>query len=174
MANFFSSYGDQEYVMLHSNRRTDAIVLDTLISEQPDSDLIPKVVRGLMAARDNGRWDNTQENVFVILAMDDYFNTFENVAPDFIARVWLGDTYVAENPFQGYTTETYETTVPMSYLTEQEGTQDVIDPKGRRRAPLLPPGDDVCAHRPEASTRWTWALSCSAPTRRWTTRPTCP
>jgi hypothetical protein len=112
--------------MLHSNRRTDAIVLDTLIKEQPDSDLIPKVVSGLMAARNNGRWGNTQENVFVIVAMDDYFNTFEKVAPDFIARVWLGDTYVAENPFQGYTTDTYETVVPMSYLTQQEGTQDVI------------------------------------------------
>jgi len=127
MANFFSSYGDQDWVMLHSNRRTDAIVLDALITQQPDSDLIPKVVRGLMAARDaNGRWGNTQENVFVIVAMDQYFNTFEKVAPDFIARVWLGDTYVAENQFQGYSTDTYETVVPMRYLTQQDGTQDLI------------------------------------------------
>jgi hypothetical protein len=126
MANFFSSYGDQEWVMLHSDRRTDAVVLDALIAMQPDSDLIVKVVRGLMAARENGRWGNTQENVWVILAMDRYFNTFENVEPDFIARVWLGDTYVAESEFRGYTTDTYETTVPMRYLTEQEGTQDVV------------------------------------------------
>jgi hypothetical protein len=126
MANFFSSYGDQEWVMLHSDRRTDAVVLDALIAMQPDSDLIVKVVRGLMAARENGRWGNTQENVWVILAMDRYFNTFENVEPDFIARVWLGDTYVAESEFRGYTTNTYETTVPMRYLSEQEGTQDVV------------------------------------------------
>jgi hypothetical protein len=112
--------------MLHSDRRTDAVVLDALIAMQPDSDLIVKVVRGLMAARENGRWGNTQENVWVILAMDRYFNTFENVEPDFIARVWLGDTYVAESEFRGYTTDTYETTVPMRYLTEQEGTQDVV------------------------------------------------
>ena len=82
--------------MLHSNRRTDAVVLDALIAETPDSDLIPKVVAGLMAGRTNGRWGNTQENVFVLLAMDSYFNTFENVEPDFIARVWLGDVYVAD------------------------------------------------------------------------------
>jgi uncharacterized protein YfaS (alpha-2-macroglobulin family) len=126
MANFFSSYGDQEWVMLHSDRRTDAVVLDALIALEPDSDLIVKVVRGLMAARENGRWGNTQENVWVILAMDRYFNTFENVAPDFIARVWLGDTYVAESEFRGYTTDTYETTVPMRYLTEQAGTQDLV------------------------------------------------
>ena len=30
-ANFITSYGDQEYVMLHSNRRTDAVILDALI-----------------------------------------------------------------------------------------------------------------------------------------------
>jgi len=126
MANFFSSYGDQEWVMLHSDRRTDAVVLDALITMQPDSDLIAKVVRGLMAARDNGRWGNTQENVWVIVAMDRYFNTFENVEPDFVARVWLGETYVAESEFRGYTTDTYETTVPMRYLTEQEGDQDLV------------------------------------------------
>jgi uncharacterized protein YfaS (alpha-2-macroglobulin family) len=126
MANFFSSYGDQEWVMLHSDRRTDAVVLDALIAMQPDSDLIVKVVRGLMAARENGRWGNTQENVWVILAMDRYFNTYENVAPDFIARVWLGDTYVAESEFRGYTTDTYETTVPMRYLTAQTETQDLV------------------------------------------------
>lgn len=126
MANFVTSYGDQEYVMLHSNRRTDAIVLDALIRLTPESDLIPKVVAGLMAARDNGRWGNTQENVFVLVAMDAYFNTFENVAPDFVARTWLGDVYVAESAFQGYTTDTYETTVPMSYLVDMDGTQDLI------------------------------------------------
>jgi uncharacterized protein YfaS (alpha-2-macroglobulin family) len=126
MANFFSSYGDQEYVMLHSDRRTDAVVLDALITMQPDSDLIAKVVRGLMAAQHNGRWGNTQENVWVIVAMDRYFNTFENVEPDFIARVWLGETYVAESEFRGYTTDTVKTTVPMSYLAQHAGEQDLV------------------------------------------------
>lgn len=112
--------------MLHSDRRTDAVVLDALIALRPDSDLIVKVVRGLMAARENGRWGNTQENVWVIVAMDRYFNTYEDVAPNFIARVWLGDTYVAQSEFRGYTTDTYETTVPMRYLAEQEGTQDLV------------------------------------------------
>ncbi len=116
-ANFYTSYGDQEWVLLHSNRRTDAILLDAMINDQPESDLIPKIVNGLLANRTAGRWDNTQENVWVLLALDRYFNTYENVEPDFIARVWLGDTYVAEHPYQGYTTDAYQTLVPMTYLT---------------------------------------------------------
>ncbi len=102
-ANFITSYGDEAYLMLHSNRRTDAIVLDALINDSPDSDLIPKVVDGLLAHRTAGRWDNTQENVFVLLAMDRYFNTYEAVTPDFVARMWLGDTYVGEHAYQGRT-----------------------------------------------------------------------
>ncbi|MGL4647968.1 MAG: hypothetical protein ACRC1H_01065, partial [Caldilineaceae bacterium] len=127
-ANFFTSYGDQEWVLLHSNRRTDAILLDAMIEDQPDSDLIPKLVNGLLANAVNGRWDNTQENVFVLLALDTYFNTFEDVEPDFIARMWLGEIYVAEHAFEGYTTETRQTTVPMAFLAQGPAgeTQDVI------------------------------------------------
>ncbi|GIV76381.1 MAG: hypothetical protein KatS3mg050_0775 [Litorilinea sp.] len=128
-ANFTTSYGDDGYLLLHSNRRTDALILDALIQDQPDSDLIPKVVNGLLAHRTRGRWGNTQENVFVLLALDRYFNTYESVTPDFVARIWLGDTYVAAHEFRGRTTETQETTIPMDYLVDPargEGPHDLI------------------------------------------------
>jgi len=125
-ANFITSYDDDAWVMLHSNRRTDAVVLDALMVETPTSDLIPKVVAGLMNGRNNGRWGNTQENVFVLLAMDRYFNTFEAETPDFVARMWLGESYVAEHTHQGRTTETQQTVAPMSFLVEQPGTQNLV------------------------------------------------
>ncbi len=125
-ANFITSYDDDAWVMLHSNRRTDAVVLDALMVQTPTSDLIPKVVAGLMNGRTNGRWSNTQENVFVLLAMDRYFNTFEATTPDFVARMWLGETYVAEHTHQGRTTETQQTVAPMSFLVEQPGVQDLV------------------------------------------------
>lgn len=126
-ANFTMSYGDQTYLMLHSNRRTDAVILDALIGGAPDSDLIPKVVSGLLAHRTRGRWSNTQENVFVLLALDRYFNTFESQTPDFVARIWLGETYAGDHAYSGRSTERHKTQIPMSYLldTEQE-TQDLI------------------------------------------------
>ncbi|MBE2225322.1 MAG: hypothetical protein IAF02_27550, partial [Anaerolineae bacterium] len=34
-ANFTTSYGDDDYVMLHSDRRTDGVLLNTLINEDP-------------------------------------------------------------------------------------------------------------------------------------------
>ena len=125
-ANFTTSYGDQAYLLLHSDRRTDAIILDAMIAGDPESDLIPKVVNGLLAHRTEGRWDNTQENVFVLLALDRYFNTFEAQTPDFVARIWLGDTYVGEHAYQGRTTERHETAIPMAYLAASDEAQDLI------------------------------------------------
>ena len=125
-ANFTTDYGDQAYLLLHSDRRTDAVILDAMIAAQPDSDLIPKVVNGLLAHRTQGRWNNTQENVFVLLALDRYFKTFEAQTPDFVARIWLGDTYVGDHTYQGRTTERHETEIPMSYLTAGEAVQDLI------------------------------------------------
>jgi len=125
-ANFSTSYGDQAYLLLHSDRRTDAIILDALIAADPESDLIPKVVNGLLAHRTRGRWRNTQENVFVLLALDRYFKTFEAQTPDFVARIWLGDTYVGEHAFAGRTTERHETAVPMDYLATSDEEQDLV------------------------------------------------
>jgi uncharacterized protein YfaS (alpha-2-macroglobulin family) len=129
-ANFTTYYDDQTYLLLSSNRRTDAILMDALIGDNPDSDLIPKLVNGLLAHRKQGRWYNTQENVFVLLALDRYFNTFEAQTPDFVARIWLGETYAGEHVYSGRTTERHETQIPMAYLVDESlgggGTQDLI------------------------------------------------
>jgi uncharacterized protein YfaS (alpha-2-macroglobulin family) len=118
-ANFTTDYGDDAYLLLHSNRRTDAIILDALIAGDPESDLIPKVVNGLLAQRTRGRWHNTQENVFVLLALDRYFNTYEDQEPEFVARMWLGDTYAGSHEFSGRSTDYRETIIPMAYLVDE-------------------------------------------------------
>jgi uncharacterized protein YfaS (alpha-2-macroglobulin family) len=129
-ANFTTAYDEQTYLLLSSNRRTDAILLDAMITDNPDHDLIPKLVNGLLAHRTRGRWSNTQENVFVLLALDRYFNTFESQTPDFVARIWLGDAYAGSHEYHGRTTERRETTIPMVYLVEptetDSQTQDLI------------------------------------------------
>ena len=129
-ANFTTAYDDQTYLLLSSDRRTDAILLAALMEDNPDSDLIVKVVNGLLAHRVKGRWENTQENVFVLLALDKYFNTYESQTPDFVARLWLGDTYAGANEFRGRTTERHETLIPMTYVLSETGsaggTQNLI------------------------------------------------
>ncbi|HEX8354196.1 MAG TPA: alpha-2-macroglobulin family protein [Pyrinomonadaceae bacterium] len=120
-AHFTTSYGDDDYLLLRSDRRADGVILEALIGDRPESDLIPKVARGLLAHRKKGRWENTQENAFVLLALDRYFRTYEKVTPDFVARAWLGEAYAGEQQFRGRSTDRQQFDVPMRYLAEKGG-----------------------------------------------------
>jgi uncharacterized protein YfaS (alpha-2-macroglobulin family) len=120
-AHFVSGYKDADWVLLHSDRRADGVLLDAMIGDQKDNTIIPKLVKGLLAHRKEGRWHNTNENAFVLLALDRYFNTYEKVTPDFVARIWLGDRFAGQHAFKGRTTEYSDVKVPMQWLALEPG-----------------------------------------------------
>jgi alpha-2-macroglobulin len=133
-ANFVTDYGDGAWLIMYSNRRADGVLLEALIKADPKNDLIPKLVRGLLDHRTKGRWSSTQENVFILLALDKYFNAFEKVTPDFVTRIWLGNTYAGEEIFKGRSIDSNLLNIPMSYLVEQNGTANLIlDKQGAGR-----------------------------------------
>lgn len=132
-AHFVCSYSDSDYLLLNSNRRADGVILEALIVDQPTNDLIPKIVRGLLAHRTRGRWENTQENVFILLALNRYFKTFEKVTPDFVARAWLGERFAGQQSFRGRSTDRQQVNVPMRYLTQQTAPNLVISKDGTGR-----------------------------------------
>ncbi|MBA3633379.1 MAG: hypothetical protein H0W58_11330 [Acidobacteria bacterium] len=157
-ANFVTDYGDGAWLIMYSNRRADGVLLETLlkangknpnlskgvktndtpanarVSAIDTSDLIPKLVRGVLDHRTKGAWSNTQENVFILLALDKYFQAYEKVTPDFVARVWLGQTYAGEQPFKGRSIDSNLINIPMSYLLEQNGAANLIlDKQGAGR-----------------------------------------
>jgi uncharacterized protein YfaS (alpha-2-macroglobulin family) len=132
-ANFTTSYSDGSYLLLASDHRVDAVMLDALIQEQPQSDLIPKVVTGLLAGRKGGRWLNTQENTFALLALDRYFQTYEKTAPNFVARVWLGNDYAGDFAFRGRTTNYFQVNVPMKEVAARDKQALTIQKDGAGR-----------------------------------------
>ncbi len=132
-ATFATSYGEDAYVIANSDRKTDGIILDALITETPDSDLIPKVVAGLLGGQTRGRWNNAHENAFILLALDRYFNTFEGVTPDFVARAWLGDLYAAEHTYAGRSTDRNVALVPTDELIRAGDTDVIIQKDGDGR-----------------------------------------
>jgi uncharacterized protein YfaS (alpha-2-macroglobulin family) len=143
-ANFVTSYGDGNYLLLSSDRRVDAVMLDALIQEQTSggaapgsprelADLIPKVVTGLLAHRKAGRWLNTQENTFALVALDRYFQTYETATPDFVARVWLGNDYAGDHAFKGRSTDTHQIDVPMKEVASHDRSALTIQKDGKGR-----------------------------------------
>ena len=132
-ANFTTSYADGGYLLLASDRRVDSVLLESLIQEQKNLDLIPKVVTGLLAHRKAGRWLNTQENTFALLALDKYFQTYEKVTPDFVARVWLGDDYAGEHKFKGRSTDYFSVPIPMKQVASHDKQALTIQKDGKGR-----------------------------------------
>jgi uncharacterized protein YfaS (alpha-2-macroglobulin family) len=132
-AHFVTSYQDGGHLLLDSDRRADAVILEALIGADPASDLIPKLVEGLLAHRTAGRWSNTQENAFVLLALDRYFGAYEKTTPDFVARVWLGESYAGEHAYRGRTTERQELEVPMSRLVSAPSADLLLAREGKGR-----------------------------------------
>jgi hypothetical protein len=132
-ANFTTSYKDGNYLLLSSDRRVDGVMLESLIQEQPTLDLIPKIVTGLLAHRTAGRWLNTQENSFILLALDEYFQTYEKATPDFVARVWLGKDYAGDHKFKGHTTEYFQLPIAMKDVASHDKQDLTIQKDGTGR-----------------------------------------
>ncbi|MGI9054534.1 MAG: hypothetical protein ACR2F2_01895, partial [Pyrinomonadaceae bacterium] len=133
-ANFVTDYGDNAWLIMYSNRRADGVLLEALLKADPNNDLIPKLVRGLLDHRKKGAWANTQENVFILLALDKYFQAYEKVTPDFVTKVWLGNVYAGEQIFKGRSIDSNLLEIPMSYLVDQGGISNLlIDRQGAGR-----------------------------------------
>lgn len=132
-ATFATAYTEGEYLLLHSGRRTDAIVLEALLRADPESELVTKTVRGLLGHRTRGRWANTQENGWVLLALDRYFRAYEGETPEFVARMWLGERFAGERAFTGRTADRHHLDVPMGVLAADDPGSLTIGKEGPGR-----------------------------------------
>ncbi|HLM66891.1 MAG TPA: hypothetical protein VK358_05145, partial [Longimicrobium sp.] len=132
-ATFATAYEEGEYLLLHSSRRTDAVVLEALLRADPRSELATKTVRGLLGNRVRGRWSNTQENAWVLLALDRYFRVYEGQTPEFVARLWLGERFAGEQRFTGRSADRSHVDVPMRVLVDDDPASLTIGKEGPGR-----------------------------------------
>lgn len=123
-ARFQESQSESLQLLMHSSSRTDAMILLVLLELDAKNELIPKIARGLMDARVNGRWDTTQANSYALWALARYFAIYEAEPAAFATQVWLGKRNLGERKFAGRSMleELFE--VPMQTLI-QSGAKDV-------------------------------------------------
>jgi len=100
----------------NSSVRSTAIALGTLTRHGQSEQLVKQMVRWLMQKRFEGRWGNTQENVWAMESLVDYYRKYESEIPDFTAVVKIGDDALANDSFKGRSTEAKNHDVPMLQL----------------------------------------------------------
>ncbi|HEY9680228.1 MAG TPA: alpha-2-macroglobulin family protein [Oculatellaceae cyanobacterium] len=124
-----------DYSLMWSPMRTKGLLLDALIKEGKSADLATKLMRTVLGTQHNGRWSNTQENVYVLQAIKRYFDAYEKTVPDFVVQSWLGNEYVGESTLKGRSNDYKTISIPMSYIEGLKNSSDLIlEKKGDGRA----------------------------------------
>ncbi len=99
-----------------SNLRTTALILQTLIEAGVGNPLIPQIARWIVAKRGTVHWGSTQENLYVLYALNDYYRAYEAARPDIGFRVALDARTVLEGAFRDRRMPAKETRVALSTL----------------------------------------------------------
>ncbi|MDQ3070968.1 MAG: MG2 domain-containing protein, partial [Acidobacteriota bacterium] len=106
---------DPELLWLwNSDVRSTAIVMTGLIDRGRAGTLAPSMARYLLDVREDGRWNDTQENAMALTALVAYYRAFESTEPDFAASALLGTKPVASAQFRGRSTAAATALVPLA------------------------------------------------------------
>jgi uncharacterized protein YfaS (alpha-2-macroglobulin family) len=80
---------ERDFWNWNSDTRTTAIVLDTMIGLDPQNPVVANAVRWLMAHRQNGRWQSTQETAWSIMALTEWMVASGELEADYAYEVAL-------------------------------------------------------------------------------------
>ncbi|WP_168210773.1 Ig-like domain-containing alpha-2-macroglobulin family protein [Persicimonas caeni] len=118
------------WMIWHSRTRADAMTLLALLRIRPNDPLIPKFAQGLLQTRQRGRWQNTQDTAFAVMALSEYFERAEAITPDYRALVGVGDTEFAREEFTKAELRPRRIFIPMEELAKRDGKLLTIARRG--------------------------------------------
>jgi uncharacterized protein YfaS (alpha-2-macroglobulin family) len=63
---------ERDWWNMNTDTRSTAVILEALVTLDPQNDLIPNVVRWLMVARQAQAWETTQETAWALISLSDW------------------------------------------------------------------------------------------------------
>ena len=84
---------------MNTNNRSTALVLQAMVRIMPNHNMIPKLVRHLLAVRELGHWDTTQSTVASLFALVEFLKNTGELDADYTATVAIGDKTVLSHEF---------------------------------------------------------------------------
>jgi hypothetical protein len=132
-ARAVTNHGDRYAVLMDSDTRTTALVLRAMLAARPSHPMAARLAKGLLADRRGGTWRNTQETAWSLLALDLYRRAQEKAAPDFTARVFLGQGEVGSQAFRGRDVTQGRVSLPAARLVSAGGSALAFDVDGSGR-----------------------------------------
>jgi alpha-2-macroglobulin len=130
-AHFAESTSEDLKLLLHSNSRSDSIILRALMEVDPKNVLIPKIVNALLKARIKGKWETTQSNAYALDSLSSYYKQYEKVVPDYSTHLWIGNGYMGTTKFKGRSMDIVHKKIKMKYLKEKGDSNLILSKKGK-------------------------------------------
>jgi hypothetical protein len=118
--------------VFHSNFRSTAMVLQTLIEIEKELSIYPQIVRWLMKEQ-RSRWISTQDNAYLFYALADYFHRYEGKEPQFKVRLKLAGKTILEDIFRKQPAKVSEKRVDIASLEKGEKLPLEIEKDGEGR-----------------------------------------
>jgi uncharacterized protein YfaS (alpha-2-macroglobulin family) len=103
-----------------TNTRTTAVVLELLVKTQPDSELIPNVVRYLISARTADAWETTQETAWTVMALTDWMVASDDLNAAYDFSVAVNGEALLDDVADGPTDEDIRLQVDVAELLQDE------------------------------------------------------
>ncbi|MFQ6066288.1 MAG: MG2 domain-containing protein, partial [bacterium] len=118
--------------VFHSNLRTTAVILQTLLEIEKEPSVTPQIVLYLLKEQQNRRL-STQDNAYLFYALTDYFHRYEAEEPEFQVRVRLAGKTILEHFFRKRVDKLREKTVAIASLEKGEKLPFQIHKEGEGR-----------------------------------------
>ncbi|MGC9396859.1 MAG: Ig-like domain-containing protein, partial [Anaerolineae bacterium] len=117
-----------DYWNMNTDIRTTATVLWALARHNPESDLLPNVVRWLMTVRTEGHWGTTQSTAWSLMGLIAYMRATGELQGDFSYTVTLNGEVLLESDFNAENIdESQSLTVAIAQLLVDEGNRLLIE-----------------------------------------------
>ena len=97
---FFNEVSNSSYrSLMHTDNRTNAIILQALVRIEPNNVFIPKIVRYILSVREDGHWDTTQSTALSIFAMVEFLDSTWELNADMVAWVSIDKNQPLDHRF---------------------------------------------------------------------------
>ena len=141
--------------LMHTNTRSTATILQALVRIQSENSLIPRVVRYLLAVREQGHWDTTQSTTISLLALIEFLKQTGELDANMVATVQWGEKNILNKTFDQENVLAREEAV-LAFQDLARGTEEslVFETQGKGRlyydvlmsyfytADILPPAEE--------------------------------
>lgn len=127
----FEDGTEQDYIWTFgSNVKTTAAVISALMDANQEKTFAEKAVNWLLASQKNGRWNNTQENIFALEALNLYFKKYESAEPNFSSKIALASQTLLEQSFKGRSLDVKVQSVSLDKFAKGQNLPLTIEKSG--------------------------------------------